>query len=136
MKLANKLIKKNDRAGLLAAGFSETRILRLFTPDYAGRLGFPAYAITNNAANIRRVKERIKDLAAVADDVTSEMQVNGIKIIDSVEDNRIQIFFPGKPEAAVIAALKSRGFHWTPSLQCWQRMRSAQALYEAKRIVE
>lgn len=55
-KATNRLVRKNDRAGLAALGYSEARIDRFFVPDFAGRIGFPDYMLTNNSANIRRIK--------------------------------------------------------------------------------
>src|SRR5262249_7820186 len=60
MKDANKLVRKQDRQGLAALGFSEERIDQLFKPDFCGRIGFADCGITNNGANIRRLKERLK----------------------------------------------------------------------------
>lgn len=135
MKAANKLVKKNDRAGLAAMGFDETRIARLFIPDFCGRVGFPDYEITNNGANIRRLKQRLETLKDQENDETSETEINGIRIVDNVEDNRLQIFFHGKPAESIREALKSHGFHWSPSVGCWQRQRSNSALYWAKEII-
>jgi Domain of unknown function (DUF3560) len=44
MKSANRCVRRGDRAGLAALGFSEQRIETLFKPDFAGRLGFPDYS--------------------------------------------------------------------------------------------
>ena len=65
MTAANKLMRKNDRAGLVALDFTEAQVAELFKPDFAGRLGFPNYALTNNNSNIRRMKERVTQLEAV-----------------------------------------------------------------------
>ena len=32
------------------------------------------------------------------------------------EDNRLQVFFDGKPDADTRAELKSNGFRWAPSV--------------------
>lgn len=135
MKAANKLIKKNDRAGLLDLGFSEEVITKLFTPDFCGRVGFPSFSLTNNNANIRRLKERLETLKRQAQDETKEIEINGIRIVDNTEENRLQIFFPGKPSESTRAALKSHGFRWTPSLGCWQAYRGGNAVYWAKKII-
>lgn len=136
MKAANKLIRANDYEGLRALGFDDTRIAKLLVPDYMGRVGFPGYSITNNGANIRRLKKRLGSVQAHANDETSEQELNGVRIVDSVEDNRLQVFFPGKPAAEVRTELKSYGFRWAPSLGCWQRNRSPGAEAIARRIVD
>ena len=136
MREANKLVRKNDRAGLSVLGFSDTRIDRLFTPDFCGRVGYADYELSNNSANIRRLKLRLASLNSHANDVTSELVVGDIRIVENTDINRLQIFFPGKPSEEVRHALKSRGFHWSPSEKAWQRQRSNGATYWAKEIVK
>lgn len=136
MVSANKLVRKNDREGLLNAGFTDSQIEELLKPDYMGRVGFPDYAIKNNSANIRRIKDRIKELEAKKNDTTSEYDINGVKVIDNVESNRLQLYFPGKPAQNIITELKRSGFRWTPSLGCWQAYRSNNSAYAAKRILK
>lgn len=136
MKAANKLIKKNDRAGLIELGFTEKRIEQLFTPDWCGRIGFADYEITNNGANIRRIRERIKVIQAHAADENTESTINDVRIVDNADENRVQIFFPGKPAENIRTALKSYGFHWSPTIGCWQRQRSPQALYLAQKVIQ
>jgi len=91
--------------------------------------------LTNNNANIRRMKERIASLEmARAQKSTEASGENGIRIEDSVEDNRLRIFFPGKPDGKTIASLKLRGFKWSPSVGAWQRFRSPEATRIAEQI--
>ncbi len=136
MKKANALVRKGDREGLAEMGFSEAKVNALFTPDFCGRLGYPDFELKNNGANIRRLKARLTHIEAQRADETTETEVNGIRVVDNVEDNRLQIFFPGKPGADTIAKLKSNGFHWTPSLKCWQAYRGWHPGQIAKEIQE
>lgn len=64
MRDANKLIRKNDRAGLAAMGFPENVITGLFEKDFAGRIGFPDYELKNTNAEARRTGKRIDELTA------------------------------------------------------------------------
>lgn len=116
MKAANKLIKKNDRAGLASLGFPEGRINQLFTPDYVGRLGFASFEITNNGANIRRLKERLKFIQAHANDVNSEKTICGIRVLDNADENRLQIFFTARVPNECYRELKQNGFRHSPSV--------------------
>lgn len=136
MKAANKLVRKQDREGLLNMGFSEGDVNRLFTPDFCGRLGFPDYQITNNGANIRRLKRRAEVIERHSQDETTEETINGARIVDSVEDNRLQIFFNGKPAEEIRKELKRHGFRWTPSAGCWQAYRGNHSIYAAREITK
>jgi hypothetical protein len=116
-------------------GFSEVVVAKMCDEgDCFGNKGFPPYETTNNAANIRRLKGRLAQVEAHVADVTSEKAVGAVRIVDDVEENRVQVYFPGRPDQIVITALKGSGFHWTPSLGCWQRMRSNGAMYHAEQI--
>ena len=131
---ANKLVRKNDREGLAELGFSDGSIELLFTPDFAGRIGFADYQLTNNSANIRRLKERVKKLVKHSEDETTEKRIGAVTIVDNVEDNRIQMFFTGKPREAIRTELKSHGFRWSPTNGCWQAYRGSNAMFYAEKI--
>jgi len=109
-------------------------VIRKFEPDPLVEKPFPSFELTNNAANIRRLKERSGQIEKARGDETAEFEANGITVTDSVEDNRVQITFPGKPDAETIKRLKGGAFKWAPSLGVWQRMRSPAALQIAKDI--
>jgi hypothetical protein len=138
MVAANKIIRRT--AGTRAEKIAELEALgipkpveRLFEPDFAGRVGFANYALTNNSGNIHRMKERIAHLQKHSTDTTAEIQAGDIRIVDNVEINRVQIFFPGKPNDEIRSNLKSNGFRWSPTEGAWQRQRSQYALDIAKR---
>jgi hypothetical protein len=136
MKNANKCVRRNDRAGLAALGFSERHIGQLFTPDFAGRLGFPDYAITNNGANARRIRQRIEELEKRAQTPTRETIVgDGWTISDDAEENRIVIRFAAKPSREMLDKLRSCGFKWSPTRGAHVRMRSNGAWYDAGRVL-
>lgn len=141
-KAINKIIRSKKHtqeekvAQIVAEGLvSETTARKLFTPDFAGRVGIPSFEITNNAANIRRMKERVQQLERAAAAVTVETETTtGIRIVDNVEDNRVQIFFPDKPAEEIRIRLKEHSFRWAPSVGAWQRHRSEGALHWARTI--
>lgn len=136
MRQANKLVRKQDRAGLAEMGYDEAQITALFTPDFCGRVGYADYQLTNNGANIRRLRERIKDLErAAARPEAAPVEIGGVRIEENKEANRLQIFFPGKPGAEVRADLKARGFRWAPSEGAWQRQLTNDARHVAQTIV-
>ena len=131
MVAANRCVKRGDREGLAALGFSPSRIQELFTPDFCGRLGFPGYALTNNGTNIRRLKGRVGELVRAATESTTETERNGVRVVDDVDANRLRLYFPGKPAEAVRDRLKRSGFRWSPPEGCWQRHRGSSALAAA-----
>ena len=136
MVAANKLVRKGDSAGL-AAMFSEKIAAELMTPDFCGRLGFPSYALTNNSANIRRIKERVAHLKRAASRETKETLHNsGVRMVENAEENRLQLFFQGKPPAEVRSSLKASGFRWSPSAGAWQRHLGNNAIWAAQSILE
>jgi membrane-associated HD superfamily phosphohydrolase len=143
MRQANKVIRskpKNEPTpdklkALAELGLYEEVAEGLFKPDFCNRIGFPSYELTNNNANTRRMKERIETLLKQANDKTTETQHGEITVVENVEENRIQIFFPDKPSDEVRRELKASGFRWARSLGCWQRHRSTNAAYYANKIV-
>lgn len=117
-------------------GFRESTARKALEPDFAGRQGFPAYELTNNSANIRRMQERVTALerSRAQKPVEVEDAATGIRIEDNVADNRLRIFFPGKPDGDVRTKLKMHGFKWAPSEGAWQRFRGTDATYWAEQI--
>lgn len=142
MKSANAAIRKHAKAGeahqvaaLMELGLTEAGAVEFLRPDYAGRIGAPAYALSNNSANIRRMKERLEKItSAKAQPVTQLESASGITLEDDAPANRVRLFFPGKPSEEIRADLKSSGFRWAPSLGAWQAYRNRCALETAKRL--
>lgn len=116
-KALNKLIRKGDRAGIAALGIkSEALIDELFKPDYGGRVGIPSYELTNNNANIRRLKKRIEEIKR-RQGLTKAAEDNGGTTIlraREVEGQRTycRVVFAEKPERDIIDSLKAAQFHW------------------------
>jgi hypothetical protein len=136
MKRANQLIRNADREGLADLGFSDQAIDKLFQADWCGRIGFPDYALKNNSANIRRLEKRLSQLQKAQTDQTFEQELDGgIRLVDNVEENRLQIFFPGIPDEMLRRELKQNGFRWSPTCGAWQRHRSNRATYLAKLLL-
>lgn len=135
MKEANKLLKA-DRIQELEVLAGPSGAADLQKPNFCGRTGFPRWQLSNNNANIRRLRERLKVLEQKKDLVTQEKQVGDVRVVQNVEANRVQLFFDGKPEADVRAVCKSRGFRWSPRAGAWQRHLNANGMYAMKKAVE
>jgi hypothetical protein len=101
---------------------------------------YPTYMLTNSNQRIKNIKDRIIQLEKLEElkqtQGNTEIEINGIKIIDNIEVNRIQIIFPDKPSEEVRKILKSNGFKWSPTQGAWQRNRSRLSADKAKSIAE
>lgn len=100
---------------------------------------YPGWALSNNNANIRRLRERIAELDKEAERAASapeDVEGEGYTIRENSEIGRIQIFFDDKPDADVRALLKSYGFRWAPSQGAWQRMLNENGRRAAKDVIE
>ena len=75
---------------------------------------FATWALSNNSAEIRRVKDRIKSLSQQKEIGFVGWEFDGGKVEANTEANRLQIFFEDKPDEATREALKSNGFRWSP----------------------
>ena len=95
---------------------------------------YPTWALSNNNAEIRRVKERIKSLSLQKEIGYVGWEFEGGKVEANTEANRLQIFFDEKPDAATREELKSNGFRWSPKAEAWQRQLTDNAYYSANYI--
>lgn len=136
MKAANKCIRSKDKAAFLQLAYgTEENWEALNQPDVMNHIGFAGYRLTNNSSNIRRIKDRIKQLEKLTSLTTTETTIGGIRILSNVEANRVQIFFPSKPEETMRDRLKQNGFRWSPSEGAWQRQLSNYAYRLAMDLV-
>ena len=95
---------------------------------------YPSWALSNNNAEIRRVKERIASLTRQKEIGYTGWDFDGGRVEANKEDNRLQIIFDDKPDEKARAALKSNGFRWAPSVGAWQRQLNDNAIYAAGRL--
>ncbi len=133
MRAANAAIRSGDDVvrALGSLGFSEEQARKLLERDFAGRVGFPDYALRNAAGEAARVERRIRELAQRAATPAPASIVIGEATISEAE-NRVRVTFPTVPPEAVRRALKSAGFRWAPSVGAWQRHASNGAWHAAK----
>ena len=92
---------------------------------------FATWALSNNSAEIRRVKDRIKSLSQQKEIGFVGWEFDGGKVEANTEANRLQIFFEDKPDEATREALKSNGFRWSPKAGAWQLQLTSNAYYAA-----
>ncbi len=144
MKAANTIVRKkklsdDEKVELLIqiGGISEETAQGLLSPDFAGRLGFPSYQLTNNGAKIRQTKKRIVELQREVDrdevdDRTISVSGTACTLVENTDMNRLQLVFDGKPPDEVLEILNAHGFNWAPSQDAWQRQLNS----NARRTVE
>ncbi|HVV50574.1 MAG TPA: DUF3560 domain-containing protein [Polyangia bacterium] len=127
-----KLSDPQKIAELVKLGLKEANAAKALMPDFAGRVGFPDYALKNNGAEIRRVRARIEALeTAQRAPGRGPVQGDGWIIEEERDENRVAIRFEGIPAAEVRARLKAHGFRWSPTRRAWVRMLSNAAWYAA-----
>lgn len=140
MKKFNKIVrdKEGDKIERIKAvtGFSDETISRMMKPNYMGRVGFESFELSNNLANIKRLEGRIKELKNKEARGHSQTEINGVKIVENVEANRVQLIFDGKPEPEVREKLKRNGFRWSPHFGAWQRHLNSDGISKARSVCE
>jgi len=141
MKAANKIIKSKKLSEvekveqLQQIGFNEKTALSYMEPDYCGRIGFPSYSLTNNNARLKSAKDRLAKAIRLKETESKEYQIGEVNVVENTDENRLQLFFDGKPSDEIRAQLKSSAFRWTPSSGCWQSYLNRWQIDRAKTIL-
>ena len=138
MKAANAAIRMKDRgkgdAKLKELGYAPDEITELRAPDFCGRVGYPAYELSNNLANIKRIRERIASLEKLKEAPPEGWTFDGGQVVVNTEENRVQLIYDEKPDADTRAKLKENGFRWAPSQKAWQRQLNSAGMYAAREV--
>ena len=95
---------------------------------------FQSWELSNNNAEIRRVRQRIESLTRANEVAYVGWEFDGGHVEANREQGRLQVFFDGKPEADARQQLKEHGFRWAPSVGAWQRLLNDNAYYASDRI--
>ena len=93
---------------------------------------FSSYLLTNNNANMRRVRQRIEELSNRSEFAGWAFPGGEAKINEA--ENRLQLLFDEKPDADQRQELKQAGFKWAPSQGAWQRQLNENAIRAAARL--
>jgi Domain of unknown function (DUF3560)/Large polyvalent protein associated domain 29 len=134
-KLGNKIVrdKKMSHDEKVQALKNAGHDPAILTPPHWKDIGYPHYKLTNNNANIKRMRDRLAGLerqlqkAATAGTEDEEHPELGLRVVRNHVDVRLQLFFDGKPSEQVRATLKAQGFKWAPSISAWQRQLTGNA---------
>ena len=95
---------------------------------------FQSWELSNNNAEIHRVRQRIESLTRAKETVYVGWEFDGGHVEANREQSRLQVFFEDKPGADARKQLKEHGFRWAPSVGAWQRLLNGNAYYAADRI--
>lgn len=106
--------------------------------DYSWqRQPYPRFYLTNNNANIRRIRDRIQQLEEIKNMDFKVTEFSGGKVVPNKEINRLQIFFDDIPSPEIRTELKSRGFKFSRyNNNAWQRQLNSNAFYAAKAVIK
>lgn len=135
---ANKLLRACDPPD--GATIRKVAELVGWTPERAAStlgilrsMGRKTIATTNGAAERRRLLGRIAEIEARAAAPAKAPELVGEVRIEE-GDNRVRVYFPGKPSEAVRGTLKAAGFRWSPTAGAWQRTPSYYAWQVARAV--
>lgn len=87
-------------------------------------------------ADIRRAKERIKEIQELEALQFEEITFTGGKAILNRDINRLQLLFDTKPNEEIRTLLKRHGFKWSRYEQAWQRLYNKNGIRAVKYVVE
>ena len=136
MKRWNAQYRRGGIEAMDATDEVKTNVVRLFELLPGGYGGAP-FLLANSSANIRRIKLRLTQLAAMRCRETKERQTaNGVRLVENADANRMQIIFPGRPSKEARNILRKAGFRWSPGEGAWQRHLTPNARWAATDALE
>lgn len=139
MKATNKVIRSNktpetQTAALISLGFNEAIASQLLKKDFAGRIGFASYALTNNNANMTRIKKRIAELESRRKRADLEQVAEGFTYREDTTENRVMFVFEDKPDATTREILKRHAFKWSPTRSAWVRQLNNAGIWSGRQV--
>lgn len=131
IKLYNAKVRKYKSKGEKTdfTGFSDSQIQNI----KAG-IAVPTYHLTYLTREIRDLTKKIEKLKKLASDTTKETDYGKFKVIDNVEENRVQVFLDEETGRKLYRDFRSWGFVFSRTNGAWQRKRG-NAGYATKNIV-
>ena len=104
----------------------------------------PGWRLTNNNAEIHRVRDRIAELErlkeqadAPADETGQRYpEIEGVTVRENSEAMRIELYFDEKPTDEARMLLKGAAFKWAPSKGAWQRQLTSNAVRATQRLLK
>lgn len=109
--------------------------VELLTPCY-GHIGFPSFSLSNNNANINRIKKRLELAKRMKGTPEKEYTINGVRVVENYPENRLQVFFDDIPAKEIRDSLKQHGFRWSRHNSCWQSYMNRRNIDFIKELLE
>lgn len=147
MKDANKVIRnakltEDEKVDALLAmddDLTEKTVREFINnkPYASSKPGFASFSLTNNNARLNAAKEQLAKAMKLATQVTTETMIGDVRMVNNVEEDRLQLFFPKRTSKELYKELTSHGFRFTPSKSvpggegCFQAYRGSNADYWA-----
>ena len=139
MKTANAAIRKGKTPedkieSLIKLGMQEAEGQQLIVPRFGKDGGYPSYKLTNNGANIRRIKVRLQELEKLQATPLEEFECADYSYVESADEGRVMFTFPCKPSEDIRGVLKGNGFKWSPDREAWVRILNGSALSAGRHL--
>ena len=96
---------------------------------------YPSFMLTNNNAEINRIKKRIEDISYDRETGFVGWKFEGGEAVINEAICRLQLVFDKKPNEEQRYYLKLNGFVWSPNEGAWHRQLNRNAIYAADRMV-
>lgn len=93
--------------------------------------GLSSWQLKNNYARMKQVQERISVLQSLANRTTKERSFGTVKVIENVEENRVQIFFNERLSPENYKLVRKRGFVYSKKNKAFQRFLNSNGIYTA-----
>jgi len=94
----------------------------------------PIFAANNSVWQLVETVQAKEDVAAKETETIGNYK--GLTIENNHPEERVQLKFDSKPNSDVRTALKSRGFHWSPTQDAWQRKNTREGIDASKSIAD
>lgn len=93
----------------------------------------PIFSTNNEIWKLAETVQPKEDLTNKETEIVGKYK--GVVIMNNHSQERVQLMFDEKPNPEIIATLKSRGFHWSPSQRAWQRKNTPDGIYTAQKLM-
>ena len=132
---SKNMTEEEKKVRLMELGYSEKSAVELLTPCY-GHIGFPSFSLSNNNANINRIKKRLELAKRMKGTPEKEYTINGVRVVENYPENRLQVFFDDIPAKEIRDSLKQHGFRWSRHNSCWQSYMNRRNIDFIKELLE